>query len=76
MDLALNNLQRLICHKTQQTKPNHLLIMLSAKQGGIKYHFFSLWYDYNLGLNPGLPNHSRTISSLGNLQKVLFDSVN
>ena len=31
MDLALNNLQRLICHKTQQTKQNkptccHLLI--------------------------------------------------
>ena len=24
MDLALNNLQRLICHKTHQTKPNHL----------------------------------------------------
>ena len=23
MDLALNNLQRLMCHKTQQTKPNH-----------------------------------------------------
>ena len=22
MDLALNNLERLICHKTQQTKPN------------------------------------------------------
>ena len=22
MDLALNNLQRLICHKTHQTKPN------------------------------------------------------
>ena len=22
MDLALNNLQRLICNKTQQTKPN------------------------------------------------------
>ena len=22
MDLALNNLQRLICHKTKQTKPN------------------------------------------------------
>ena len=22
MDLALNNLQRLICHKTNQTKPN------------------------------------------------------
>ena len=25
MDLALNNLQRLICHKTQQTKPNQLI---------------------------------------------------
>ena len=24
MDLALKNLQRLKCHKTQQTKPNHL----------------------------------------------------
>ena len=23
MDLALNNLQRLICHKTKQTEPNH-----------------------------------------------------
>ena len=23
MNLALNNLQRLICHKTKQTKPNH-----------------------------------------------------
>ena len=23
MDLVLSNLQRLICHKTQQTKPNH-----------------------------------------------------
>ena len=22
MDLALNNLQKFICHKTQQTKPN------------------------------------------------------
>ena len=27
------------------------LIMLSVKQGGIKYHFLSLWYD------PGLPGH-------------------
>ena len=26
MDLALNNLQRVICHKTQQTKPNQTLI--------------------------------------------------
>ena len=26
MDLALNNLQRLICHKTQQTKPNRAYV--------------------------------------------------
>ena len=25
MDFALNNLQRLICHKTQQTTPNQTL---------------------------------------------------
>ena len=25
MDLALNNLQRLICHKTQPTKPNQTM---------------------------------------------------
>ena len=25
MDLALNNLQRLICHKTQQTKQNPIV---------------------------------------------------
>ena len=31
-------------------------IMLSVKQGGIKYHFLSLWYD-DLGLNPGLQGH-------------------
>ena len=37
------------------------LIMLSAKQGGIKYHFLSLWYDSSLGLNPGLPGHWRTL---------------
>ena len=26
MNLALNNLQRLICHKTQQTKPKIIVI--------------------------------------------------
>ena len=26
MDLVLNNLQRLICHKTQQTKPAETMI--------------------------------------------------
>ena len=34
MDLALNNLQRLICHKTKQTKP-------------IDFHLF--FYYYFLG---------------------------
>ena len=29
MDLALNNLQRLICHKKQQTKPNESLYLES-----------------------------------------------
>ena len=29
MDLALNNLQRLICYKTQQTKPNNLIFSLT-----------------------------------------------
>ena len=33
MDLALNKLQRLICHKTQQTKPNqNAMLNKSRKQ--------------------------------------------
>ena len=52
MDLALNDLQWLICHKTRQTKPNHPFpglvnfsldpypIILRVNQGGNKYHFF------------------------------------
>ena len=34
--------------------------MLSIKQGDIKYHFLSLWYD-NLGLNSSLPDHWWTL---------------
>ena len=34
--------------------------MLSFKQGGIKYHFLSLWYD-DLGLKPDLSAHCRTL---------------
>ena len=30
MDLALNNLQRLICHKTQQTKPFPTTMTITA----------------------------------------------
>ena len=37
-----------------------ILTVLSAKQGGIKYHFFSLWYDSTWWLNPG----PRTIGKL------------
>ena len=29
MDLALNNLQWLICHKTQQTKPNQIIMQIN-----------------------------------------------
>ena len=32
------------------------LIMLSVKQGAIKYYFLSLWYD-DMGLNPSLLGH-------------------
>ena len=33
MDLALNNLQGLICHKTQQTKPITLVCSRNYRQG-------------------------------------------
>ena len=32
MDLALNNLHRLICHKNQPTKPNHVLYYFKVMQ--------------------------------------------
>ena len=35
------------------------LIVLGAKQGGIKYHFLSFW------IKPGVPDHWRTLNSLG-----------
>ena len=41
MDLALNNLQRLICHKTQQTKPNKLDSTTSVSE------FDSHWVLHN-----------------------------
>ena len=36
------------------------LILLSVNQGGIKYHFLSLWYD-DLGLKLGLLDDWRTL---------------
>ena len=42
MDLALNNLQRLICHKTQQTKtktkPNHQPFCMSSMQHKVSFY--------------------------------------
>ena len=36
MDLALNNLQSLICHKIHQTKPNQTLnVVLGTDQGNV-----------------------------------------
>ena len=47
IDLALNNLQRLICHKTQTTKPNYshynknlIIIVALLNQITIKIHFY------------------------------------
>ena len=31
MDLALNNLQKLICYKTQQTKPNQIIFIFQKQ---------------------------------------------
>ena len=37
MDLALNNLQRLICHKTQQTKPNQTKSCVAQSAVAVEY---------------------------------------
>ena len=39
MDLALNNLQRLICHKTQQTKPNLMNFFMKKICSHVKNYF-------------------------------------
>ena len=60
--------------------------MLSVKQGSIKYHFLSLFFLLNQGLEPDLPGHARTVYSLGqwlgkirkknkNLMKINYASV-
>ena len=39
MDLALNNLQRWICHKTKQTKPNQSIYLKTCPVGwGCRIH--------------------------------------
>ena len=45
MDLALNNLQMLICHKTQQTKPNHFqYVEAKAFSGSNSINSFLTWF--------------------------------
>ena len=67
MDLALNNLQRLICHKTQQTKPSSelLIYMLNIVPRNINatthffvkyiyiyiYHYFSFFFRVEISEN-------------------------
>ena len=45
MDLALNNLQRLICHKTQPTNPVNLFV---------RYSFYFLFTYFILFLSGGI----------------------
>ena len=37
MDLALNNLRRLVCHKTQQTKPKRQILFIHI------YLIYMIW---------------------------------
>ena len=46
--------------------------MLSVKQGGIKYHFLSPWYDTTWDWTLGLLNHWRTLNPLGHWPSYLF----
>ena len=54
MDLALNNLQRLICHKTQQPKPNHVKLVdksiylisnISSTESDVNVQISRAWSD-------------------------------
>ena len=58
MDLVLNNLQRLICHKTQQTKPNQVLLWITHNSikhqsfiyiqlNGERVLFLTIWFNVN-----------------------------
>ena len=41
MDLALNNLQRLMCHKPNQTKPNQFISIQNNKLHGFPFKEFN-----------------------------------
>ena len=54
MDLALNNLQRLICHKTQTNKPmnkQNLSYLMAYKT--IPFTLYSGYYRVRLSLSTG-----------------------
>ena len=70
MDFALNNLQRLICHKTQQTKPNQTKPTISFQTFFIwafkivvdywKFSFlllYILWDDWPIFMISGSNEH-------------------
>ena len=44
---------------------NLYFIMLSVKQGSIKYHFLRLWYDTTWDWTPSLLGHWQTLYPLG-----------
>ena len=44
MDLALNNLQRLLCHKPKQTKPNETKFLHRVRKDSDYMH--SMNYNY------------------------------
>ena len=49
MDLALNDLQRLICHKTKQTKPNQTWINRHENKIEIKKELILILnFEFNL----------------------------
>ena len=59
MDLALNNLQRLICHKTQQTKPFFTI-------HNLKYHIVSNILTYK-GCRVGFSAYTSVCESAFNI---------
>ena len=48
MDLALNNLQRLICHKTSQTKPTIIKNLINKHNLFLLHVWYLLKYFFNI----------------------------
>ena len=57
MDLALNNLQRLICHKTKQTKPNQTYASSSFWMG----ETLPYWNNHRESCNNRVEEHTKII---------------